>query len=73
MIWASRFASLASGYPLHHLLHSRAHQRCAAPISQVVPLLSLSQKKKRHTIFTMAWRFRMSKKQIMLQKYPTNY
>ena len=32
------FASLASGYPLHHLLHSRF-----APISQVVPLLSLSQ------------------------------
>jgi hypothetical protein len=32
--WASRFASLASGYPLHHLLALRT--------AQVVPLLSLS-------------------------------
>jgi hypothetical protein len=37
------FHPLASGYPLHHL-RRHAHQRCAC--GSVVPLLSLSQKKR---------------------------
>jgi hypothetical protein len=40
MIWASRFASLASGYPLHQPLQPFG-------LSWLVPLLSLSQRLRR--------------------------